>query len=694
MRQILLAALLAAVPLQPPATPKHPVKDVYHGVTVTDDYRWLENGQAPAVQRWVDAQNRYSRAVLDSMPNREAIAGRLRELYTRRPASYFGLQWRGGHLFAMKNQPPKEHSLLVLLDSIDDRKSERVLVDPNPMSGRTAIDFFVPSRDGRRIAVSLSQGGSENGTVHVYETATGKETGDVIPRVNGGTAGGSVAWNPDGSGFYYTRYPRPGERAAADLSFYQQVWFHRLGTPEARDHYELGAEFPKIAETTLETSDDGQFVLATVRNGDGGEVEHFLRKRDGNWRQITRFSDSVPIVTFGLDGNLYLLSRKYAPMGAIERMPVADPALASARAIVPAGDSSVESFVPTPHRLYVVTMAGGPSGLKMFGLDGASEGSVPLLPVSAVDDVVRLEGDTIALLNGSFLEPANWVTFDPASGKTRETALKITMPFNFDDAQVERVMVTSKDGTQVPLNIIRRKDAKLDGSSPALLTGYGGYNIAQRPQFSPRARFWLDHGGVYAVANLRGGSEFGERWHEAGKLTHKQNVFDDFAACARYLVDHRYTTPRHLAIIGGSNGGLLMGVQVTQHPELYRAVVSQVGIYDMLRFERFPNGVFNVTEYGSIRDPEQFRALLAYSPYQHVVAGTHDPAMLMMTGANDPRVDPMNSRKMTAILQAATRSGLPVLLVAEKGRGHGASALSQVIHEQTDIFAFLLHETM
>jgi len=692
MRRLLLLALLATLPLKPPATPKHPVTELYHGVSVTDDYRWLENANDPAVRKWVDAQNRYSRAVLDAMPNRAAIAARLRELLTDRPPSYFALQFRGGRLFAMKNQPPREQSLLVVLDSINDKKSERVLVDPNTLdpSGRTSIDFFVPSFDGRRLAVSLSRGGSESGDLHIYDLSTGKETGEVIPGVNGGTAGGSVAWNADGSGFCYTRYPRQGERPKEDLDFYQQVWFHKLGS--ADDHYEIGKEFPKIAETTLETSDDGKFVLASVRNGDGGDVEHFLRGDDAHWHQITRFADGVKVATFGLDGNLYLLSRKNAPMGALLRISLAHPDLSAAETVVPTSDTSIEWFVPAPHHLYVSYVAGGPSELRMFALDGAKEGAVPILPVSAVNDVVRLEGDSIALLNTSYLQPANWVTFDPAEGKTKETAFKVTLPVNFDDAMVERVMVTSKDGTRVPLNIIRRKDAKLDGSNPTILTGYGGFNISLKPGFGITRRLWLDRGGIFAIANLRGGSEFGEQWHQQGMLAKKQNVFDDFAACAKYLIDHRYTSPAHLGIEGGSNGGLLMGAALTQHPEFYRAVVSHVGIYDMLRFERFPNGVFNVTEYGTIKDPEQFKALLAYSPYQHVVRGPPYPAVLMTTGANDPRVDPANSRKMTARLQAATASKQPVLLVASTGRGHGVSRLSQLIDEQTDVFAFLLHE--
>jgi len=687
--------LMAATSAKPPATRRAAVRDMYQGgVTVTDEYRWLENANDPAVLQWVDEQNRYSRSILDAIPQRAAIEKRLRELYINRPPSYGALNFRGGQLFALKFQPPREQPSLVTFASINDKSSERVLLDPvavNP-DGKTSIDFFEPSLDGRLIAISLSRGGSESGTVHVVEVASGKETGDLIPRVNGGTAGGSVTWNADGSGFYYTRYPHEGERPKQDLDFYQQVYFHKLGTPLADDRYELGKELPRIAEISLDTSPDGHTILASVRNGDGGEVAHFVRGDDGVWKQINKFSDPIPQAAFGFDGNLYLLS-KSNPMGSVSRIALSKPELVSAETIIPASDTSIEWFVPTPNHLFASYMAGGPSELRMFSLSGTKEANVPILPVSAVYGVARLAGDTVALLNGSYLEPSNWYTFDPADSKTKETALKVTLPVNFNDAVVDRVMVTSKDGTKVPLNIMHRRDMKLDGTNPTNLSGYGGYNISIKPGFGVGRRLWLDHGGVYAIANLRGGGEFGESWHQQGKLTKKQNVFDDFAACAQYLIDHKYTSPAHLAIEGGSNGGLLMGAALTQHPELYRAVVSHVGIYDMLRVELSPNGEFNVTEFGTVKDPEQFKALYAYSPYHHVVNGTKYPAVLMLTGANDPRVDPMNSRKMVARLQAATASSRPILLRASSGSGHGfGTAFSEAIAQQTDVQSFLFDQ--
>lgn len=686
MRSLLAFSLLLAA-IAPPPTKKVPVTDTYDNVKIVDPYRWLENASDPAVKAWVEKQNEYTRSILDAVPQRAALQKRLTELSTQRPPSYGNLIEKGGRLFATKFQPPKEQPFIVTLNSINDKASERVVFDPTKIdpSGHTEIDFFVPSRDGKRIAISLSKGGSESGDVHVFDVATGKPTGDVIPRVNGGTAGGDVAWNHDDSGFFYTRYPHAGERPKTDLDFYQQVWFHKLGTPVSQDKFEIGKDFPRIAETSLDSSPDGHSILASVRNGDGGEVEHFVRGEDGAWRQITHFKDATPQVRFGEDGNLYELSHKNAPRGKILSV--------EGRTVVPESKLSIESFQPTRSQIAVSYMAGGPSELRMIAIDSGKSTAVPILPVSAVFGLVPLGGDTIAFNNGSYLEPANWYTFNPSEAKPKTTALKISMPVNFNDCVVERVMAPSKDGTQVPLNIIHRKDTKLDGTNPTILTGYGGYDISLKPGFAPSRRLWMDLGGVYAIGNLRGGGEFGETWHEQGKLTKKQNVFDDFAACAHYLIDHKYTSPAHLAIEGGSNGGLLMGAEVTQHPDLFRAVVSHVGIYDMLRVELSPNGAFNVTEFGTVKDPAEFRALFAYSPYHHVVDGTKYPAVMMLTGANDPRVDPMNSRKMTARLQAANASSNPILLRASSTSGHGiGTALSEAIAQQTDVDSFLFRE--
>jgi prolyl oligopeptidase len=307
-----------------------------------------------------------------------------------------------------------------------------------------------------------------------------------------------------------------------------------------------------------------------------------------------------------------------------------------------------------------------------------------------VGELVRGKGDQLLFESESYVNPPAWYRYDPASGEIKKTGLFQTSPASFDDVEVVRQMAISKDGTHVPMNIMRRKGTRLDGSNPTLLTAYGGYAVSMTPGFSARRRLWFDHGGVWVVANLRGGGEFGDDWHEQGRLTKKQNVFDDFLACAEYLIKAKYTSAEKLAIEGGSNGGLLMGAALVERPELFRAVVSHVGIYDMLRVERFPNGAFNVTEFGTVKEADQFRALYAYSPYHHVKDGTDYPAVLFLTGDNDGRVDPMNSRKMTARLQAATHSSQPILLRTSSGSGHGfGTALNESIEQQADVFAFL-----
>jgi prolyl oligopeptidase len=658
---------------------------------VTDDYRWLENYSDPAVRRWSDAQNKYACEYLDALPTRAAFAEELKRLEEHPTHRYFELTVRQGVLFAVKVQPPAEQPMLVTLKSVDQPDSESVVVDPNKLdpSGTTSMDFYVPSTDAKYVAVSLAKGGSESGDVHVYEVATGQEIGSPIPRVNGGTAGGSVAWNSDSSGFYYTRYPRSGERPAADLDFYQQVYFHRLGTDTLQDQYSIGKEFPRIAEIQLRASDDGRYILASMANGDGGEFSHYLLGPSGQWRQIARLSDEISFAKFGPDGNLYLLSHQSAPQGKILRASLAKPLVSGAQIAVPESKNAIAGFEATPNFLYVEDQIGGPSQIRVFDKAGKPQGVVPILPVSAIYQMTRSSGDELLFQNASYLEPQAWFRYDPSTKKVTRTALFETSAADFSDAEVVREFAISKDGTRIPVNIIRKKGAKLDGTNPVLLTGYGGYSVSLQPEFSVENRPLLDHGVVIAVANLRGGGEYGEAWHKAGMLTKKQNVFDDFAACAHYLIDHKYTTPAKLAIEGGSNGGLLMGAELTQHPDLFGAVVSHVGIYDMLRVELQPNGAFNVTEFGTVKEEDQFRALYAYSPYHHVVDGTNYPPVLFLTGDNDPRVDPLNSRKMVARLQTSGTKHL-VLLRTSGNSGHGfGTALSEQIAEQADVLAFL-----
>src|SRR5437870_407402 len=550
--------LLAAEPA--PGTPKKSVSTEYQGVTVEDPYQWLEKDDDSDVKAWSDAQNQRTRQYLDQLPDRAAIEKQLTEWYAKTSPSYSSLVSRPGLLFGMKFQPPKQQPLLVTLTSADDLKSEKVALDPNVLNakGTTAIDWFVPSLDGKYVAVSLSKGGSEDGTLHFYETATGTALPDTIAHVQYPTAGGSAAWNADGSGVYYTRFPRKSEGPEADLNFYQQIYFHKLETAGTEDTYSIGKDFPRIAEIVLQASRDGRYILATVANGDGGDFAHYLLGPNGTWKQITQFSDQIKAARLGRDNALYLLSRAGAPRGKILRL-LDTPELKDAVEIVPAGEAVIEQIVPTADALYVGDLLGGPSQIRRFGLDGKGETIIPIPMISAVQEMLALEDNSLLFRDVSYTQPAVW--FHCAQGKTEpvETALRTTSPVSFADIEVTREFAISNDGTKIPLNIIFQKGMKRDGQNPTLLYGYGGYGISMSPNFDFTRRLWFDRGGVYVVANIRGGGELGEEWHKAGNLTKKQNVFDDFAAAAEYLIKENYTRPEKLAIQGGSNGGLWMG---------------------------------------------------------------------------------------------------------------------------------------
>jgi prolyl oligopeptidase len=685
-----------------PLTTLQAVTDQYHGVSVSDPYRWLEDAADPKVQAWSDAQNTRTRAYLDGLKIRAPIKAELTKLISATSPAYYDLKRGGQSLFAMYSQPPKQQPMLAVLPLSADPTQARIVIDPNAINakGTTAIDWYVPSPDGSKVAVSLSQGGSEDGTVHIFDVGTGQEVETPIPGVQYPTAGGSMAWAGDGKSFWYTRYPTTGP--AEDRHFFQQVYLHTLGKPAADDPDVLGKEIadPKIAEIGLDAEFDPGHPTAVVQNGDSGRFAVFA-PRDGKWVQVAAYDDGIIAAQFGPDHALYLVSRAGTPRGKILRLVPGDLDLKHAETIVPQDDGAIapvseeliQPFAIDGDRLYVKKLVGGPSRVDIYDMSGKKQGELPLPGVAAVDEVLPL-GDGVLFSIATYLRPPYFARYSAASGKAAETALAQTSPVKFDDAEVVREFATSKDGTKVPLNIIRRKGTRLDGNNPTLVYGYGGYGISMTPRFlGADRRVWLDGGGVYAVANIRGGGEYGDDWHRQGALTHKQNVFDDFFAAAQSMVQMRYTTAKRLGIMGGSNGGLLMGAELTQHPAAFRTVVSQVGIYDMLRVELDPNGAFNTTEFGTVKDPDQFKALYAYSPYQNVRDGTAYPSVLFMTGANDGRVNPMQSRKMAARLQAATSSDQPIYLRTSAQSGHGiGSALSVRIDQSADYLAFLFDQ--
>lgn len=700
---------LAAADLPPaPVFPTGNVKNVYHGVLVPDPWRGLEDGNDPAVKAWSEAQNARARAYLDNVPGQNLIRQRLTALATDRSPSFSGLQPAGPAIFAFRNDPRAQQPTIVRLNAAGNPASATTVLDVNRLdpSGHTAIDWFVPSPDGSRIAVSLSKGGSEDGTLHVFDTASGKEVEQPIDRVQYPTGGGSLAWAADGRGFWYTRYPERTQ-PESEWHFNMAVYFHRLGGDAANDPLVLSKAdgLPRTAEVFLDNAAAGPSALASVQLGDGGQWQHFVLTQGVRAQQIGTYADRViGGAVIARDGTVYGVSRKDAPLGQVVRLayPYAG-GLGQAPVIVPAeriaaiidGGENDRPLVLSGDRLFVTRISGGPNTLTAYDLSGRDPESVRLPEfISGVSEVIPVSNGDILYQATSFTTPARFFRWSRANGRSTPTALAVTTGMSFADVEVSRIFIPSKDGTRIPVNIIMKKGTALDGRSPLVLYGYGGFGVNQSPAFlSPRVRVLLDGGAIYAIANIRGGGEYGEAWHTAGMLTRKQNVFDDFDAVARGLIARQYTSHDRLALMGGSNGGLLMGATVTQQPDLARAVVSSVGIYDMLRLELDPNGAFNVTEYGSVTDPAQFRALHAYSPYHNVRAGTHYPAMLFTTGANDGRVNPMHSRKMVAALQTSTASDAPILLRTSANAGHGmGSSLDERIALDTDMLTFLFSQ--
>jgi prolyl oligopeptidase len=701
------AASAANIP-PPPATATGNDFDMLHSVKVPDPYRWLENANDPKVAAWSDAQNARTRAYLDSLATRAATKAEVTRLTKASSPSYYWVMARGSRVFAMYSDPKFQQPMLVTMNASADPATRKALIDPNTLDpkGLTSIDWYVPSGDGTKVALSLSKNGSEDGTLHIYDAASGKEADKPIAGVQYPTAGGSMTFAKDGKGFWYTRYPG-ADAPKDDQHFNMQVYFHKLGADPKSDTLALGKKdgLERISEIFLDNRFNRDDVMAMVQRGDGNTWAYYVLREGAAPVQIGTYDDDIAFATIGADGSVYGISRKNSSNGKIVKLkaPFAKEGLANAPVIVPESDVAIFSGGAEEHRIdlnlstdkiFVRDIVGGPNQVRIFDLDGKPAGKLPLPDIAANGEIEGLANGEVLFDVSTYLEPRYFAAWNPKSGKTRVTAMKVTSPISYADAEVRRIFATSKDGTKVPLNVIMKKTTKLDGSNPVLLYGYGGYGISETPFFAGVfARLWLDAGGIYVDANLRGGSEYGERWHTEGRLLKKQNVFDDMAAAGQYLIDQKYTSHDKLALLGGSNGGLLMGAEITQHPALARAVVSAVGIYDMVRWENDPNGSFNTSEFGTVKDEAQFKYLYGYSPYHHVTKGAAYPSILLLTGANDGRVNPMHSRKFTAALQAASASKNPILLRTSKTSGHGiGSSLDERIAQRTDELTFLFDQ--
>ena len=654
------------------------VKDTYHGVTVEDPYRWLEE-DTPEVKAWSDAQNAYAHAVLDKLPEREALVGELDKILKAPVTTYGGFKVGGTKLFARRHEPADEQPKLIVMTDPDHAKTAKVVFDPiSADHPRRSFDWFEPSPDGSMVAIAESDGGSEVADVHIVD-ASGKEL-EVLPNVQRPTGGGDVAWTPDGKGLYYTRYPMSGEPHEADKDAWLQVYFHKLGQPVAKDVLELGSsgnDLPKNAEILLASDSRGR-VIASVQQGDGGIFRHYLKDKTG-WRELDDWNDKIVTVAFGATPDLWLISRKDAPRGKLMRLAPTAKTAQEAVVVVPEGKEAMitafeggdEGVTTVGDHVFVRYQLGGPSELRAFYTTGKPDKGPIGPPVSAASRPVPWRGDILVAFS-SYVTPTSWVRFSPKSGKSVDLPdFTPKYPVDFSNVEARREVATSKDGTPVPLNILWPKGVPQDGSVACVVTGYGGFGISEEPQELLGYAPLLTRGMCLVVANLRGGAEYGEDWHRNGMLLKKQNVFDDFAAALDYLVAKKYTSRHKLGIVGGSNGGLLMGALITQHPDALKAVVSSVGIYDMLRNELTSNGAYNTSEYGSVSDADQFKALYAYSPYHHVARNIAYPAILMHTGANDGRVAPWHSRKMIAALDAANSGNAPILLHTSETEGHG-----------------------
>ncbi|MGA7287414.1 MAG: prolyl oligopeptidase family serine peptidase [Terriglobales bacterium] len=677
------------ISIGPPKAKVAPVEDTIHGHKIVDPYRYLENPNDPDTRLYVEEELNYTRSVLDPLPGRDKINARLSQLLMI--GTVGAPQMGGKYYFHTRREGNQNQPILYVRDSLTGE--DKVLVDANQMStdGTVALDWWYASEDGKYVAYGTSPSGSEVSTLHVIETATGKVLLDSIER----TRAASLAWKHDNSGFFYTRYPKKGDVPAGQEVYYRHVFYHALGTDPAQDPHIFGEGRNPESWPNVNLSDDGRWLLI--------DEEHGWTKTQLFLQDLTTKHPPVEI-TVGKDfqytgdffeGKLYITSNEDAPRYRVFVADTANPQRENWKEIIPQSDAVLQNASVTGGKLLAQYEHNATSELKLFALDGKKLADIPLPEIGNVFAVSgRYDRNEIFFGFQSFTVP-------PLVYRVDLTGIQSTLWANGDapsidpsQYDVQQVWYRSKDGTKVPMFIVSKKGIEKNGQNPTLLTGYGGFNISETPSFSRSAYLWMEHGGIYAVANLRGGAEFGEEWHRAGMLEKKQNVFDDFIAAGEYLIAQKYTDKDHLAIQGGSNGGLLMGVMITQRPDLFRAVICQVPLLDMLRYQNFQIAKLWIPEYGSADDANQFNWLYAYSPYHHVKPGVEYPAILFMTGDTDTRVDPMHAKKMAALLQAEAKNGAsqqkPILLRIETKAGHGqGKPVTKQIEESTDVYSFL-----
>jgi len=673
----------------PPWAEPRPVPEDFHGTKVVDKYRWLEDGNNPATQKWVAEEMAYTRGMLDALPGRDAIHKRLTELLS---IGSIGVPQIAGRFYfytrreGMQNQP-----VLYVREGVEGK--DRVLVDANQLAGdgTIALDWFEPAEHGKYVAYGTSPSGSEMSTLHIVETKTGNALPDTIER----TRAASIAWMPDNSGFYYTRYPKKGDVAEGQERYNRHVFYHVLGDDPAKDELIFGEGRDAEDWPSVSLDNDGRMLLITVEQG-WTKTELFLMdlKKGTPPTRITTGKNFLYSASV-YNGRVYIVTNEDAPRFRMFVTEAGEYDRDDWKEIIPQTGGVLKDASVWGGKIFAQYEQNASSQLKVFDLEGKNVMDLPLPAIGSVTGSGgKWDHDEIFYRFESFTVAPSVYRYSLDSRSTSLWAKVDAPSVDASAYEVEQEWYHSKDGTRVPIFVVHKKGLKKDGHNPTLLTGYGGFNISLTPAFDSENYLWLERGGIYAVANLRGGAEFGEDWHRAGMLDKKQNVFDDMIGAAEYLISEKYTDKDHLAIQGGSNGGLLMGAMMTQRPDLFRAVVCQVPLLDMLRYQDFQIAKLWIPEYGSAENPEQFKWIYVYSPYHHVKAGTEYPAILFMTADFDTRVDPMHAKKMAALMQASAANGSsksrPILLRIESKAGHGAGKpVTKQIEEFTDVYAFL-----
>jgi prolyl oligopeptidase len=671
------AAVAAAPPSRAPNTRAEDVAETVQGVTIHDPYRWLEDQQSPETRAWIDAQNAYTRSVLDPLPDRPAISKRLEELLK---VDRFGVPVvRHGRYFFMRRLADQNQYTICVRSGL--HGPDEVLIDPNKSGGdhTTSVNILDVSLDGKWLLYGTRQGGEDEIAVTILDLDSGKEV-DHLPRARYE----DVRITPEKRDLYYSKQVAEGFR----------VYHHVMGYDRNPDQEIFGKGTTLAEGVDCDLSRDGRYLGLYISHGWGKKTEVYLQdlKNGGPIVTVVNDVEAEFNATFA-GGRMYVKTNWNAPNGRIVEIDPAHPARANWKEVVPEAKSAIDGFSVAGGKLAVNYLENVNSRVKILDAGGklVREIAFPTLgTVTALDG--EWESDEAFYAFTSFAQPPTSYRYEISTGK-QEVWARNQAPIDPAQFEVKQVWYPSKDQTRIPMFLVYKKGLHLDGARPALLYGYGGFLVNDTPVFRPDAVVFAEHGGVFAVANLRGGGEFGEKWHRAGMLENKQNVFDDFISAAEWLIENGYTNRSHLAIEGGSNGGLLMGAMMTQRPDLFQAVVCLYPLLDMVRYQKFLLGKLWVSEYGSSEDPKQFEVIYKYSPYQHVKKGVKYPAVLFVTGDSDTRVAPLHARKMTALVQASTGSGRPVLLRYDTKAGHSAGLpVSKQVEEHTDELSFVLAE--